>query len=336
MDLLVELVDLTGAQVVSDGMYMNFPTDNPAYVGPSADPYVGQADVILSIDQEVPYIPAQARPKPDAKIINIDIDPVKPSIPLWVFPTDLLLHADSAKALRVLNGLVKEFITDGDQAKIEERTSIIADRFDARRKDVDKIPESQASNPSITPQWLSYCINRVIDPDIILLDESVTNSANVVEYVQRIKPGTQYRSGGSSLGWGLGAALGAKLSSPEKTVIVTVGDGAFIYGCPVSTLWAADVYDAPFLAVIYNNQMHNAPKQSLKSGYPDSYSDKFNNWVGMELGPSVDFSMLAASCRAYGETVSDPSQVEVVLERALEEVRKGRAAVVDVRIERPQ
>ena len=83
-------------------------------------------------------------------------------------------------------------------------------------------------------------------------------------------------------------------------------------------------------------QMHNAPKQSLKSGYPDSYSDKFNNWVGMELGPSVDFSMLAASCRAYGETVSDPSQVVVVLEIALEEVRKGRAAVVDVRIERPQ
>ena len=89
------------------------------------------------------------------------------------------------------------------------------------------------------------------------------------------------------------------------------------------------------MAVIYNNQLHNATKQSLKGGIPDSYSAKMDTWVGMELGPSVDFSLLAESCRAYGEKVEDPAQVIPALERALEQVKAGRTAVVDVRIERP-
>ena len=163
----------------------------------------------------------------------------------------------------------------------------------------------------------------------------MTNSGNVANYIPRSKPGTLYKSGGSSLGWAIGAAMGVKMAEPDKTVVALTGDGAFIYGCPTSTLWTADVYDFPFLTVIYNNQIHNAPKASLIEGYPDSYSARTNNWVGMELGPSVEFATLAESCRAYGEKVEDPSEVLPALKRALERVRNGQAAVLDVRIERP-
>ena len=55
----------------------------------------------------------------------------------------------------------------------------------------------------------------------------------------------------------------------------------------------------------------------------------------MELSPSVEFAMLAESCRAYGEKVEDPAEVPAALERALEQIRNGRAAVLDVRIEKP-
>ena len=121
----------------------------------------------------------------------------------------------------------------------------------------------------------------------------------------------------------------------EKTVIATLGDGSFIYGCPTSTLWAADAYGAPFLCVIYNNQLHRATKLHLKDAYPDSYSARTDNWVGMDMAPSVDFSMVAQSCRAYGEVVEDPGQVKPALERALEQVNGGRMTVLDVRIECP-
>ena len=57
--------------------------------------------------------------------------------------------------------------------------------------------------------------------------------------------------------------------------------------------------------------------------------------MGMELSPSVDFAMLARACRAYGKTVDRPDQVTPALERALREVKGGKAAILDVRIERP-
>ena len=332
---LVELAELVGAQVVSEPVHMNFPTTHPMYAGSNAGPYLSEADVILAVDQEVPYIPAQAKPRPDAQIIHIDIDPIKPTIPLWVFPTDLLLHADSAKAVPALVDAVNALMTDADRARVEERAQLIKDRYERRQEEAQQLALSHATRSPITPQWLSYCLNEAIDEETIVVDESVTNGANVNAYVQRSQPGSFYKSGGSSLGWGLGAALGAKLAAPDKTVVATMGDGAFIYCSPTSTLWAADVYDAPFLAVIYNNQLHNATKQSLKGGYADSYSARTDTWVGMELGPSVDFSLLAQSCRAYGEIVEEPNQVKPALERALEQVKGGRAAVLDVRIERP-
>ena len=283
----------------------------------------------------MPYIPAAGKPNPNARLINIDFDPVKQTIPLWVFPSDLLMHADSAKAVPSLVEAINSKISEADKARIDERFQLIKDRHEKQREEAEQLALSHAHRDQITPEWLSYCINQVVDDDTIVLDESVTNSGNVSSYIERSKPGTFFKSGGSSLGWALGAALGTKLAEPDKTVVTTVGDGAFYYGCPTSTLWAADVHDAPFLTVIYNNEIHNAPKQALKRGYATSYSEKTNNWVGMGLGPSVDFAMVAEACRAYGEIVTDPAEVKPALERAMEQVRNGRAAVLDVRIEHP-
>ncbi|MFQ6028692.1 MAG: thiamine pyrophosphate-requiring protein, partial [Dehalococcoidia bacterium] len=305
VDSMVQLAELVGAPVVTDSTRMNFPSTHPMYGGGSAQPFLDNADVILVVDHDVPYIPALGKPRPDAQIIQIDIDPIKPNIPLWVFPTDLLLHADSAKAVPALVTAIQESITEADRSRIEERYQLIKERREAQREQAIQQALSHADRSPITPVWLSYCIDQVLEEETLLLDESVTNSGNVANHVQRSQPGTLFKSGGSSLGWGLGAALGAKLAQPECTVVTTVGDGAFLFGCPTSTLWAADVNDAPFLTVIYNNQIHNAVKSSLRGGYPDGHSVREDRWLGMELSPSVEFAILAQACRAYGETVTE-------------------------------
>jgi acetolactate synthase-1/2/3 large subunit len=333
---MTELAELVGAPVISESVHLNFPTDHPLWAGKAGNQYVANADVILTVDSDVPYIPINAKPRADAQIIHIDIDPIKANIPMWVFPTDSLMHADSSKAIPALNEMLIEMLSEADRARIEERIEIIKDRHQRARQEALDLAMEHSKRDVITPQWLSHCISEAIDEDTIVLDETVTNSGSVATYIPRSKPGTMYRSGGSSLGWASGgAAMGVKMAEPDKTVVALSGDGAFIYGTPTSTLWTADVYDLPFLTVIYNNQIHNAPKASLIEGYPDSYSARTNNWVGMELGPSVEFAMLAESCRAYGEKVEDPSEVLPALKRALERVRNGQAAVLDVRIERP-
>ena len=103
----------------------------------------------------------------------------------------------------------------------------------------------------ISPDWLCRCINEAIDDDAIIVHMIPSNADALSRQIRRTRPGTIFSWGESagSMGWALGAALGAKLASPDKMVVSLVGDGGFIYGCPVATLWAASAYHAPFLSV---------------------------------------------------------------------------------------
>lgn len=333
---MAELAELIGAPVITERVRLSFPSDHPMAAPAALEPdYIRNADAILVVDSDIPWIPANARPSPDAAVVWIDQDPVKDSIPLWTFPADILMEADSSKAIPALVFEIREQMTAAQSHAAEERatsTGAIHASIVSRRRDQS---ESLATEFPIVPDWLSYCIGQVMDENDILLNETVTNSGSVIANIPRTKPGTMYGSGGSSLGWALGAAFGARLAAPDNKVVCAVGDGAFVYGCPTSSIWAAQKYNAPFLTVIYNNQIHNAPRVSLLGGYSEGVSERTSNWVGMEIYPSPDYAKLAESCGAYGEKVEDPAEVIPALKRAYDALANGQPAVLDVRIARP-
>ena len=132
----------------------------------------------------------------------------------------------------------------------------------------------------------------------------------------------------------LGAALGAKLAAPDKMVVSLIGDGGFIYGCPVATLWTASAYHAPFLSVIFNNhglcglQGRSCPS-SAREGLVEG---DMGFEVGIDIKNPPDFAGIARACHAYGQRVEDPSDLKEALRTAVDEVRAGRSAVLDVRI----
>jgi acetolactate synthase-1/2/3 large subunit len=115
-----------------------------------------------------------------------------------------------------------------------------------------------------------------------------------------------------------------------------VGDGSFLFGQPIPALWAANVYHAPFLSIIFNNKLYYAPKGSLRSVYgADSFSEKTGVWVGVDIAPSPDYALISQACDAYGQMVEDPSDLQPALRNALDQVHRGKPAVLDVRIESP-
>jgi acetolactate synthase-1/2/3 large subunit len=111
-----------------------------------------------------------------------------------------------------------------------------------------------------------------------------------------------------------------------------MGDGCFIFGCPTAAIWAASVFHAPFLCVILNNQRYNAPSLNPGAG-ADNSSRKTELRVGIDIKPSPDYAAIARACFAYGQTVTDPADVLPSIKTALEYVRKGTPAVLDVKIE---
>ncbi|MBA7643061.1 Benzoylformate decarboxylase [subsurface metagenome] len=106
VDLLVKLAEILSARVVTTDVRVNFPNTHPmaAYLSTAVgygNPLLTTADAILVIDYDMHYASPPTVPKQDAKIIHIDIDTVKKGVPLWERKPDILIRADSSRALNI-------------------------------------------------------------------------------------------------------------------------------------------------------------------------------------------------------------------------------------------
>jgi acetolactate synthase-1/2/3 large subunit len=117
-------------------------------------------------------------------------------------------------------------------------------------------------------------------------------------------------------------------------VVTVEGDGCFVFACPTAALWAAATYHIPFLCVILNNKQYTAPKLTIKMALgANSYSARSGNWVGTEIKPSPDYSAIARACQAYAERIEEPTALPAALRAALEQVKKGQPAVLEVLVD---
>jgi acetolactate synthase-1/2/3 large subunit len=328
---LVELAETLGARVVTSPVRMNFPANHPLcsnvepHEGMRSKPYFLFADVLLAIDYDIFYAHPRTGPKAETKVIHIDSDFVKQGEPLWNRKMDVAIPADSAKAIPALTALIKKKITAAGRQKAQERALKIRDDNLKVRGEFSQMGKNAAANKPLSPEWLSYCVNQVIDEQTIIVNQTISPSMSVARQVQRSQPGTYIGCAGGTIGWALGAALGAKISAPDKLVVGLMGDGAYVYGGPTATFWPANTYHIPFLVVIYNNQAYGAIKMLFQGAWKEGVTCS-------EILPSPDYAATARACGAYGRVVEDPADVLPALKEALEQVRCGKAAVLDVRI----
>ena len=313
--------------IEAEASYMNFPGGNPMHAGFDARGFIEFSDLALVIDCDVPWIPAHTGPKARCRVFYIDTDPLKESIPLWYIKAERFIKADSLIALRQINRELAHNPRLLDDALIESRRLKVCDIHKKMRESWEY---KSGGEDYITPEYLTGCISEVIDDDTVILDEAITNSPLIKKMLPRNKPGTMFMSGGSSLGWNGGAAIGMKLACPEKEIVSLTGDGSYIFSCPTAVHWMAAKYNTPFMTVIYNNQGWNAPKRITFGQHPDGFAMKSNSsWAS--LSPSAQLDKIAeAAGGAFAKTVSVPGELPGVLAEGREAVKNGRCAVINV------
>jgi acetolactate synthase I/II/III large subunit len=333
---LVELAELLAIPVLeSAAFHVNFPGDHPLHAGyqfttSEQNPVLAQADVILVVDSDVPWIHATSRPSPGAVIYDIDIDPLKSAMSMWHIAGRQFAAADSKVAL----GQIARFVRDNvliDAGAVEVRRAVVMAASQARRAALDSLEPPQPG--VITPRYLTACVRELLaGTDALVLTEAITNYQVVAEHLRASRPGSLLGSGGGSLGWAGGGAIGAKLASPERAVVCLTGDGSFLFGVPSSAQWVARRYGTPALTVIYDNHGWAAPKFSTLQVHPDGAAAQADDFH-VSFEPEVDLPGVArAAGGAYGVTVSDPGELPGVLKDALAVVHGGRSAVVSVQL----
>lgn len=323
---LVKLCEKLALAVVDSvsKAYLCFPFDHPLYQATTA---LKEADVVLVLDADVPWVPGTNSPSADAHIVTIAHDPVRLRFPIYEFTSQMRLAADPLLAIRTLDAAVS--VGSGDRARIEERAKRLAAASKKRRADAASAAKAVSTNTPIDPLWVSYQLGQLVDDNSIVLDDTLGRNA-LQDYLPCRRPGSYFKGAGSSGGWAPGAAFGAKLAAPDRDVIAITGDGFYMFGTPAPALWAGVQHNAPFMVIVNTNRSYTTGTLGvLRSFGRDSYAAK-SGFEGGYFDPPIDFAKEAEAAGAYGENVRDPGDVAAALKRGLAQIRNGRPAVISI------
>ena len=186
-----------------------------------------------------------------------------------------------------------------------------------------------ATAKELNTATFSRAVGECVGEDAIIFNEYPLS----LEYCPREKPGTFYGlSTAGGLGWGLGAALGAKLAAPEKFVVAAVGDGAYMFTNPTVAHWVADKFALPVLTVVFNNARYGAVRRATLSMFKDGAAGEDDGLGLADLSPSPPFEEFVRAQGGHGERVEKFEELAPALARARDAVRGGKQALVNVLI----
>jgi acetolactate synthase I/II/III large subunit len=328
---MIALAEALGASVVEQfHTHLNFPQDHPLHGGFDASPYFGRADAIVVVESDVPWFPSGAHPRPETKLIHVASDPLFSRYPVRGFEADVALAGQPRLTLHALadavRTMVEPSVTAERRRRAEEEHGRLREEWAGRAR-------AAATQSPIEMAWVSKCVGDVIDDQTIVVNEYDLDASQACFTV----PGSYFASSpAGGLGWGLGAALGAKLAAPEKTVITCVGDGAYMFGAPTAAHWVSRAYNLPTLTVIFNNRVWNAVKRSVHSFAKDGWAARSAQMPLTELDPPPDYELVCQASGGWAEKVEDPKALPDALARALKVVQQEkRQALLNVIVKKP-
>ena len=240
----------------------------------------------------------------NAKVLQIDIDPAEIDKNIM---TDASIHGDVNDVLKLLN----ERLEQQDHTEWKE-----------------KINEYKAKYPLtyhpevLTGPFVVEEIYRQTKGDAVITTEVGQHQMWAAQFYKYTQPRTLLTSGGlGTMGYGLGASLGAKMGVPEKTVVNIAGDGCFRMN--MNEIATAARYNIPIIQVVINNHVLGMVRQWQNLFYGQRYS-------ATVLNDAVDFVMLAEAMGAIGIRATTQEEFKEAFSSAL---TMGRPVVIDCQID---
>jgi acetolactate synthase I/II/III large subunit len=300
------------------------PSSHPMHFGYEPGTLLADADLIIVIESDVPWIPQLQGPSAGVRIAHVGQDPFYVRYPMRSFPSDLAVQAGVVNALAALSAAVEQRLQMA-QARIAARRGRLAERMRNRRAQLVK---DASAGEHISPEYLSRCIGECVGDDAIIFNEYPLRA----DHCAREKPGTLYALGpAGGLGWGFGAALGAKLASPDKLVVATLGDGAYMFGNPMVGHWVSGKYGLPILAVVFNNSRYGAVRRATLSMFKEGAAGENDGRGFADLDPAPAYDEIARAQGAHADRVEKPSDLPDALARARDAVvNEKRQALLNV------
>jgi acetolactate synthase-1/2/3 large subunit len=302
--------------------HLSLSADHPCHLGYEPTPFVREADAILVIESDVPWVPSRVQPPAECRVIHLGVDPLCSRYPIRGFPCDVAIAGTPRLVLPKLGAALQV-----PEAEIAARRLALAERREAQRAGWRKQRDEMAAQTPIHPSWVSHCLSEARAPDSILVNEYTLLN----EHCGSTLAGSYFGSSpAAGLGWGAGAALGVKLAKPERQVVAILGDGSYIFSNPVAVHHASTMHKLPVLTIVINNAMWGAVRRATLGMYPDGEAARSNKPPFIDLDDLPAFETICEASGGYGERVEDPAALPGAMQRALKAVDGGQQALLNV------
>jgi len=241
---------------------------------------------------------------PKAKIVHIDIDPAEINKNVAVYKSVI---GDVKEVLSRLNPMINK----------TEHKEWMATITEMKEKFPPKYDESKLTGP-----FIMETLYKVTNGDAVVTTEVGQHQMWAAQYYKYTAPRTFITSGGlGTMGYGLGACIGAKVACPDKTVVNIAGDGCFRMN--MNEIATATRYNIPIIQMVFNNHVLGMVRQWQNLFYGQRYSYT-------TLNDCVDFVKLAEAMGAKAYRVTKKEEVEPVLKEA---IALNIPVVIDFQIE---
>ena len=276
-----------------------FPNDHPRYLGHLAlgtpEPVLAaleDADLVVAIGTRLGEVTTQtyAHPRPGIALVHVDVEPSSIGV---LAPTRLGLVADARAALAALLALPVP-------------AGAARDWSGARRayEAASEPPEAPAAG-ALHPAEVVAALQRALPPDTLVTSDAGNFAGFLHRYWRHAHPRTQLAPANGAMGYGVPAAVAAKLAAPERTVVAIVGDGgALMTGQELET---AVRHGARILVVVFQNGLYGtiAMHQALE----------FGRTAAVEIAP-LDLATWATGLGARGFTVESRGELAALIAAA--------------------
>lgn len=240
----------------------------------------------------------------NAKILQIDIDPTE---------VNKMINVDDA-----LLGNIKSILVELT-AKIQKKEK---SQWNSQIEEWKKIvPPSYNKKQDLSPKFIFEYVNSQVKEDTIITTEVGQHQMWTAQFYDFTKPRTFLTSGGlGTMGFGTGAAIGAKFANPDKTVVHFAGDGSFRMNC--NELATIEHYQLPIIIVILDNHALGNVRMWQTLFYEKRYSN-----TTLDFGP--EWTTLASAYGIQGYHVKNEKEFKDAFDKAL---KSGKPAVIDAEI----
>ncbi|MDB4030931.1 thiamine pyrophosphate-requiring protein, partial [Planktomarina temperata] len=251
------------------------------------------ADLIIVLDSDTPWIEATNAPGPETIVVHIGPDPHFARMPVRGFRTDLAISSDSVEAILAVDRAARAPSAAGQRSKALAQSA-------TQRRDAAQVKAKAGDTNPMSAEWISHCVSEIMDEEAVAFSELGLLPA----YMTLKGPNRLFNNvHAGGLGWAMPAALGAQLMRPDRLTIACMGDGSYMFANPVACHQIAEALRLPILTIIKNNAMWNAVRRSVVNGYPDGSAAMSNTVPLTSLEPLPDFAAIARASRAHAERI---------------------------------